>query len=650
MKKNYWQSATDRTALMIILVCMAILAAGSVLGIIYLNEYGFYQKDDNGKTAKSVAVQIYSLEDIDHIQDYYRCIADNSDGYRINYYKTKYSPENSNFIFTVEDEDGNILFTNFDSVTEHLKTDAEYTGSSGFYFYGEEGKIIPLRINYMIHNDHNSANDKYRSAFMWIELADSLKYALFVFCVLAIVIIIMLLSVMTVNAGITEEGGEVRPGFIDKIPLDIWMLFIAFVLLVCWVVIGLTSAGNVGMVLNNVVIMIVFAVFVVVLQLFLSTLSVRVKLGKIHKSTLIYLVFRKFKTFLPRKVHRAMREMSFFKKCILGISTFMIVEAAILLLTSYFVFVSDMIDKNMVFGIFLVIWGTTRLILIPIIAMLAINLHYVKEEGQRLAQGVLGDEISSKLTVSAIRAHGQNLDLIRKEITKSMEQEIRSERLKSELITNVSHDLKTPLTSIINYTELLKGDSLSQEERKNYLSILSNHTDRLASLLNDLIEASQITSGNIDVNLERTSLNIILTQTLDEFSYKLEQADLLPRVETPEDDVFVMGDGKWLWRTLSNLMNNACKYAVSGTDLLLTIEKANGKAVMRLTNRYGADLHLDEADLLERFVRGDGSRHTEGNGLGLSIAKSLTEIQGGKMTLSAADNIFCVTLEFDAVD
>lgn len=650
MKKNYWQSDTDRTALMIILVCMAILAAGSVLGIIYLNEYGFYQKNDNGKTAKSVAVQIYSLEDIDQVRDYYNCVTQNSDEYRINYYKSKYSPSKSNFIFSIENEEGEVLFTNFDSVTEHLKTDAEYTGSAGFYFYGEEGKITPLKINYMIHDDYNSANDKYRSAFMWIELADALKYALFVFCILAVVIIIMLLSVMTVNAGITEEGGEVKPGFIDKIPLDLWIVFIGFVLFVCWVVIGLTSAGNVGMVLNNVVIMIVFAVFVVVLQLFLSTLSVRVKLGKIHKNTLIYFLFRRFKALMPRKFHRSLREMSIFKKIILGISIFIIVEAAIMLATSYFVFISDTIDKNSVFGVFLVVWGTTRLILIPIIAMLAINLHYVKEEGQRLAQGVLGDEISSKLTVSAIRAHGKNLDLIRKEITKSMEQEIKSERLKSELITNVSHDLKTPLTSIINYTELLKGDSLSPEERKNYLSILSNHTDRLASLLNDLIEASQITSGNIDVELEKTSLNIILAQTLDEFSYKLEQAELLPRVEIPEEDVYIMGDGKWLWRTLSNLMNNACKYAVSGTDLLLKIEKNNGKAIMKLMNRYGAELNLDEADLLERFVRGDGSRHTEGNGLGLSIAKSLTEIQNGRMSLSAADNIFSVTLEFNAVD
>lgn len=650
MKKNYWQSDTDRTALMIILVCMAILAAGSVLGIIYLNEYGFYQKGDNGKTAKSVAVQIYSLEDIDQVQDYYNCIVNDSDEYRMSYYKTKYSPKKSNFIFSVENEDGEVLFTNFDSLTEHLKFDAEYTGSAGFYFYGEEGKITPLKINYMIHDDHNSANDKYRSAFMWIELADSLKYALFIFTVLAIVVIIMLLSVMTVNAGITEEGGEVKPGFIDRIPLDLWIVFIGFVLFVCWVVIGLTSAGNVGMVLNNVVIMIVFAVFVVVLQLFLSTLSVRVKLGKIHKSTLVYLLFRRFKALMPRKFHRSMREMSIFRKIILGISTLIIVEAAIMLTTSYFVYISDTFDRGSVFGVFLAIWGTTRLILIPIIAMLAINLHYVKEEGQRLAQGVLGDEISSKLTVSAIRAHGKNLDLIRKEITKSMEQEIKSERLKSELITNVSHDLKTPLTSIINYTELLKGDSLSSEERKNYISILSNHTDRLASLLNDLIEASQITSGNIDVNLEKTSLNIILAQTLDEFSYKLEQAELLPRVEIPEEDVYIMGDGKWLWRTLSNLMNNACKYAVSGTDLLLSIEKNKGKAVMKLVNRYGAELNIDEADLLERFVRGDGSRHTEGNGLGLSIAKSLTEIQNGKMTLSAADNIFCVTLEFDAVD
>ncbi len=649
MKEKYWRSESDRTALTIILICMAILAAGCILGVVYLTEYGFYKEGDNGKTAKSIAVQIYSLEDIEQVEDYYNCRFENNDDIRVEYYREKFSTKTSNFIFSVVDATGNRIFTNSDSTTEHLMTDATYKGSAGFHIISAEGNVVPMRIDYAINDGEGSARDKYSSAFSWIDMANSLRYALFVFAFLAIIIIVLLLSVMTVHAGMTENG-EIKPGFIDKIPLDVWVFFLGLVLFVCWVVLGLTAAGNVGMVLNNVIIMIAFAVFVVVLQLFLSTLSVRLKLGKIHRSTLIYYVFRRFTGRLPVKMRRAFREMSMFKKLIIGITAYIIGEAVILLTTAYFIYVSDFSDPKNVFTVFLAVWGTTRLIMVPVFAMIAINLHYVKEEGKRLASGVLGDEISSKLTVSAIRAHGQNLDLIRKEITKAMEQEIKSERLKSELITNVSHDLKTPLTSIINYTELLKADALTDEQRKEYLAILSNHTDRLAILLNDLIEASRITSGNIEINLEKTSLNIILAQTIDEYAYKLEQAEILPRVEMPEDDIYIMGDGKWLWRTLSNLMSNACKYAEKGTDVRLTLTKSGKKAIVTIQNRFSADLNVESNELTERFVRGDGSRHTEGNGLGLPIAKSLTELQKGKMTLSAQDNIFCVRLEFDVAE
>ena len=650
MKEKYWRSESDRTALTIILICMAILTAGCILGIIYLNEYGFYKEGDAGKTAKSIAVQIYSLEDIELVEDYYNCQFENNDDVRADYYKSKFSSKTSNFIFSVVDAEGNEIFTNSDSSTMHLLKDSAYKGSAGFHIIGKDGKVEPMRIDYAINDGKDSARDKYYSAFNWIEVANSLRYALFIFAFFAIILIVVLLSVLTVNAGITDEGGEVKPGLIDKIPLDVWVFFLGLVLFVCWVVMGLTAAGNVGMVLNNVIIMISFAVFVVVLQLFLSTLSVRVKLGKIHRSTLIYYIFRRFTGRLPIKVRRAFREMSVFKKLTLGITAYVIGEAVILLSTAYFIYVSEAFDPGSVFTVFLIVWGTTRLIMVPIFAMLAINLHYVKEEGQRLARGVLGDEISSKLTVSAIRAHGQNLDLIKKEITKAMEQEIKSERLKSELITNVSHDIKTPLTSIINYTELLKADALTDEQRKEYLGILSNHTDRLAILLNDLIEASKITSGNIEINLEKTSLNIILAQTVDEYAYKLEQSELLPRVEMPEEDVYIMGDGKWLWRTLSNLMSNACKYAEKGTDVKLTLKKSGKKAVMTIQNSYKSGLNIDSSELTERFVRGDGSRHTEGSGLGLPIAKSLTELQKGKMTLSAENGIFCVRLEFDVAE
>ena len=334
----------------------------------------------------------------------------------------------------------------------------------------------------------------------------------------------------------------------------------------------------------------------------------------------------------------------------LGVSTFVLGEAAILSVMAYLGILRDDADSSAVMLTFIIIWAMTRLIMIPILAMYAINLHYVKEEGQRLAKGVLGDDISDKLSIASIRAHGKNLDKIRDEINKAMEQELKSEKLKSELITNVSHDIKTPLTSIKNYVDLLNRDNLSEEERRKYLEIVNRHTDKLSMLLSDLIEASQISSGNIEIELERTSLNIIIQQTVEEFAVKLEQSELIPRVELPEDDVYIMGDGKWIWRIFSNLLNNACKYAESGTDVEISLDKKDGKANIRISNISGAELNIEGEELFERFVRGDSSRHTEGNGLGLSIARSLTELQGGALDINVSDNKFIAVISFDAVE
>ena len=458
-----------------------------------------------------------------------------------------------------------------------------------------------------------------------------------------------MLSLITINAGLKEnETGEVEPGFMEKIPLDVCLLFVLIVLAVSWVVIELTTAANVGMVLNNVIIMITFVAVILVLMSFLTTLSVRVKMGKIHKNTVVYRIIRSFKRKTPRKIRRRLfKEFSLFKKICIGITLYIVAEAAILLSAAYLGIISKAFEPMSVLGIFVVVWALSRLVMIPVIAMIAINLNYIREEGQRLAEGVLGDEIASKLTIASFRAHGKNLDLIKKEINKAMEQEIKSERLKSELITNVSHDIKTPLTSIVSYVDLLKRDDISNEEKTKYLDVLTHHTENLNLLLDDLIEASQISSGNIDIELSKISLNIIIGQTVEEFADKLDKSCLLPRISIPENDVYVMGDGRWLWRILANLLNNACKYAAPDTDVEISLVELEGKARLSIANASKNELNVDASELTERFVRGDRSRHTEGSGLGLSISKTLAQLQGADLEIEVESNYFTATLIFD---
>ena len=645
----------DRSSATIILIVLTIVAVGCILGMNYLFEYNFYEKNDDGNTARSVAVQIYSLNDSEQAIDYFNCVQENKDPYRIKYYEEKFSRENSNFVFTITDiATGKVLLdsTANDNISfEELKNNTAYTGSTDYITTDDTGNVIPVRLTYaIIAEDEQQASDKYSHAFSWISAADSLKYVLFAVLFICILVIVILLCLLTINAGETNENtGEIVPGLIDRLPLDFCTLVLGLLFVVAWVIISLTTAADVEMVLNNVVVMFTCVAAILVIQTYLTTLSVRVKMGKIYKNTVFYMIYRQFKRKTPRNLRRKVNEISPFKKLIGGIIVFFLTEAIILIALTYFGVLDKSSEPRSVVLMFIVIWGITRLIVIPVFAMIAINLYYVKEEGQRLAEGVLGDEITKKLTISSIRAHGKNLEQIKKEIHKAVEQELKSERLRNELITNVSHDIKTPLTTIKSYIEFLQRDDITDEQRAEYLAIVAKHTERLSVLANNLVEVSQITSGNIEVKSEKTSLNIVLEQTLDGFALKLDESEILPRVVMPEDDVYIMGDGEWLWRIFSNLFNNACKYGAAGTDLEITLDTDGKKAVVTVSNISKKPLNVEGDELLERFVRGDSSRHTEGNGLGLSIAKSLAELQGGTLEISAKDEKFTAILCFDAV-
>ena len=661
MKNGQLRSESDRIVSLIVLVCMTIVAVGCIVGIVYLQQYNFYAEGNKGQTAKSVAVRLYSIDDAELAKDYYLCRIGEESAYRLDYYETKFTRENSNFVFTVKNVLGEVLFDSLspDGINstgltfENAKLAAEYTGKSDFYFFDEDGDFVPLQIDYVILTPElQITNDRYTSAFQWIDIAYTLRYFVFIVLFLSIAIIVILLSVITINAGtVDEETGDIIPGFIDKLPLDFVTLFTILLFAVAGMVLGLTSAADTGMVLNNVIYMIIGVAAVLVIMSYLTTLSIRVKMGKFYRNTVIYSIFHKFKRKTPRKVRRAIGEMTLFRKIVLGVIIYILFEGALLAVMAYFGMLSnDYADPKLVLGLFLVAWAVTRLIMIPIIVMIAINLNYVKEEGRRLAEGVMGDEIADKLSVAAIRTHGQNLDRIKKEINKAMEQELKSEKLKSELITNVSHDIKTPLTSIKNYVDFLSDDNLTDEERKKYIEIISKHTDKLSMLLNDLIEASRIQSGNIEINFEKTSLNIIIEQTVEEFAVKLEKSLLIPRVSMPENDIYIMGDGKWLWRIFSNLFNNACKYAAPDTDLEICLDCVDDRARIKISNISNSEFSVEGSELFERFVRGDSSRHTEGHGLGLSIARSLAEMQGGTMDISVEGNRFAAILEFDITE
>lgn len=230
--------------------------------------------------------------------------------------------------------------------------------------------------------------------------------------------------------------------------------------------------------------------------------------------------------------------------------------------------------------------------------------------------------------------------------TNAIEQSLKSERLKTELITNVSHDIKTPLTSIINYVDLLKQEDIKDEKIKQYIDILNQKSLRLKKLIEDLVEASKVSSGNVKLNIEVIDLKELLAQTIGEFEDRFENKNLKIDIEIPDEEVKIKADNRYMYRVIENLFSNITKYSIDNSRVYISLTKQNDKIKLEIKNISKDKLNISPDELMQRFVRGDKSRYTEGSGLGLSIAKSLTEMQGGKFDINIDGDLFKVIIEY----
>lgn len=240
----------------------------------------------------------------------------------------------------------------------------------------------------------------------------------------------------------------------------------------------------------------------------------------------------------------------------------------------------------------------------------------------------------------------QNLNNMREGLKKSLDSQMKSEKLKTELITNVSHDLRTPLTSIMNYVGLLKQDTLTPEESKEYLNILDKKTHRLKVLIDDLIEASKVASGAVEMHVEQVDIVALLDQALAEFTDKIPASGLIFRLHVDQPKILMHVDGKKTWRVFENLISNVIKYSLPNTRVYLSLNEEADRVLFTIKNVSAYEISYEVSELFERFKRGDQSRHTEGSGLGLAIAKSIMDLQGGELHIDIDGDYFKVTAIF----
>ncbi|WP_243150541.1 sensor histidine kinase, partial [Clostridium sporogenes] len=259
------------------------------------------------------------------------------------------------------------------------------------------------------------------------------------------------------------------------------------------------------------------------------------------------------------------------------------------------------------------------------------NLDYIIKENKG---GVLG-----KI------AH--NINNMKEGYKRSLEEQIKSERLKTELITNVSHDLKTPLTSIINYIDLLKKEDLSKDEISGYISVLDRKSKRLKALIEDLFEASKMSSGSVELNIEKIDVTALLKQSIAEFEEKIKNSSLKLNFKYNDKKIYANLDGKKTWRVFENLINNIIKYSQPNTRVYIDLIETDTKIIITMKNISHYEMDFTSDEIFERFKRGDKARNTEGSGLGLAIAKSIVELQGGNLNINIDGDLFKVIIEFN---
>lgn len=273
------------------------------------------------------------------------------------------------------------------------------------------------------------------------------------------------------------------------------------------------------------------------------------------------------------------------------------------------------------------------------------SLSKIMEAAKELSSGNLEYSVDSKdMTVAFVR-FAEDIQGIQSGLKKAVAEAVKGEHMKTELITNVSHDLKTPLTSIISYVDLLKKEDLDNQNAKEYIKVLEEKSARLKQLVEDLIEASKASSGNLNVSAEKVDMHQLVMQAYGEYEGKIGKAGLDMRINSDIKDVFVIADGKYLWRIVENLLSNALKYSMPNSRVYISIDKNEQFGILTIKNISAFPLEISSEQLTERFVRGDASRTTEGSGLGLSIAQSLTKLQEGKFKVEIDGDLFKVTVE-----
>lgn len=515
----------------------------------------------------------------------------------------------------------------FEYVTDYDPDTDTYTVT----FTHRDTGILPVTIECGVRSAL-TANDEYRTAVTWTRQLYQMRNWMLVLCAVSLALCAVLLVYLLWSAGHKAGVDTIYLHWANQIPFDLFAAAMFGIALIPWEIYSTSYSYYV------VSLFLALLATALVIIATLVSFSARAKAGSWWKNTVVYRLLHWIKRaahWCKRAIRYALGKLPLIWKALLAWVLFAMLELFLLLLTA---------------GSGYALWIGQFLVVTPALVLVLINLQTLQKGAQQIAEGDLNYQVDTRHMLPDFNHHAQALNSISVGMQKAVEKQMSSERLKAELITNVSHDIKTPLTSIINYIDLLKKPENTPAQTAEYLAVLDRQSARLKKLIEDLIEASKASTGNITPTFEPLDANMLLTQAAGEHSEKLaaQQLELVCSF-TPANPT-ILADGKLLWRVFDNLLDNIRKYALGGTRVYLSSLLVGGKVIITFRNISRDALNINSDELMERFVRGDTSRNTEGSGLGLSIARSLTQLQKGNFELSIDGDLFKVIITFDALN
>ena len=618
MKQLYGKLWVKCTAIAL-LVVFAVLFAAAALGSAYLIRYGAFA--DGGDQVRQMAENnILQQTRGDGWAALHAWAED--DTVSRNLLRDRYDPLTSNIYFKLTDKaTGEILFS-----TGALNKD-DYSGKASAYYQQDMSTSLSdgsdVTVVYQAYLKSPLApRDSALYVMTWVERLINARYLLIVLAVFLLAVCLFLFIFLLCAMGHKEGVDGIYQCWLNKIPLDLFLALLVL-LFFAWA----TFLSDIWYIDFWYYILLAFGAAALALTLILSVAG-RAKAPGFFRNTVIYKLFLLIFRTLGR-IPMVWRTM--------------LIWVCWCFVDLYFTFSNSYYYDSLLPAF----WVISRAVLTIVILYLASSLRLLQKEGQAIADGQTdykGKPIPRWLP--ALKKHEENLQSIQLGIQKAVDEQTRAERMKTELITNVSHDIKTPLTSIVNYVDLLEKEDIQPEKAKEYVDVLNRQAARLKKLTEDLVEASKASSGSLPVHLAPTDVNVLLSQLAGDYMEKLEDAQLEPIFRPAPSQPVIQADGQLLSRVLGNLFSNICKYAMPGTRVYFESAADENTVSLTFKNISKYELNIPAEELMARFVRGDRSRHTEGSGLGLSIAQSLTELQGGTFRLEIDGDLFKAVVTF----